>query len=60
MKKALLLLVIGVAVGYWLGFQDAQTNRDNIVVRIVQGTGGSNRANFRGMNVDKKLDSLSR
>ena len=60
MKKALFLLVVGIAVGYWLGFQDAQNNTDNIVVRIVQTTGGSNRKNFRGPNVDRELDSLSR
>jgi len=60
MKKALVLLAVGVMLGYWFGFQDAQTHSDNIVVRIVNGTGGANRANFRGTNVDKQLDSLSR
>lgn len=60
MKKALVVLAIGIAVGYWLGFQDAQMNRDNIVVRIIQSTGGANRANFRGPNVDRQLDSLSK
>jgi hypothetical protein len=60
MKKILVLLALGVALGYWLGFQDAQTNTDNIVVRLVHRTGGANRAHFEANNVDKKLDSLTR
>jgi hypothetical protein len=59
MKKALLILVLGVAVGYWIGFRDAKTYQNNIVVRLVHRTGGSHRALFKANDVDGRLDSLT-
>lgn len=57
MKKTLLLLVIGLAAGYWWGFNDAQTNTDNVVVRITNHIGGTNRDKMK-TNPDGQLDSL--
>ena len=59
MRKALLLLAIGLAAGYWWGFNDAQGNSDNIVVRITNQVGGRNRNNLK-TNPDGQLDSLER
>jgi len=57
MKKTLLLIAIGLAAGYWWGFSDAQTNTDNVAVRIINRTGGTSREKVR-TNVDRQLDSL--
>jgi hypothetical protein len=59
MKKALLLLAIGLAVGYWLGFNDAQNNTDDIITRLVTRTGGSTRDAVQS-NADRMLDSVER
>lgn len=61
MRKTLLLLAVGVAFGYWLGFRDAQMNEQDIVSRIVSGVGGETRASIRNSNnTDRLLDSVSR
>lgn len=61
MKKALLLLIVGIAVGYWLGFNDAQSNSEDIVTRLVNATGGSTRNTIGSKaNVDRLADSLAR
>jgi hypothetical protein len=53
--KLLFVLAIGVALGYNLGFKDAQTYKKNIVARVVDRVGGSNRDNFTVNNVDKQM-----
>ncbi|HEX5438481.1 MAG TPA: hypothetical protein VFW98_15115 [Gemmatimonadaceae bacterium] len=60
MRRMLVLLVIGIALGYWIGFQDAQTNTHNVVSRLVQHVTDRNRSRFDANNVDSKMDSLSR
>ncbi len=59
MRKALVLLAIGVALGYAWGWRDAQTNDDDVVTRIVSQVGGSTRADLKN-DPDHLLDSLSR
>lgn len=59
MKKALVLLVVGVAVGYWWGFTDARTYHADVVTRLVQRVGGRTRSAL-GTNTDHLLDSLER
>jgi hypothetical protein len=44
--KYVILLAIGVAVGYGYGFSDAQVHKKSIVTRIVERVGGSNREEF--------------
>lgn len=59
MRKALILIAIGIAVGYAWGWRDAQVNDDDIVTRIVSQVGGSTRADLRN-DPDHMLDSLTR
>lgn len=59
MRKVLVLLVVGVALGYWWGFRDAQVNDRDIVSRIVSQVGGSTRSDVRN-DPDHMLDSLER
>ncbi len=59
MRKALVLIAIGVALGYSWGWHDAHVNEDNVVTRIVSQVGGSTRGNLK-TDPDHMLDSLSR
>jgi hypothetical protein len=59
MKKALFLLVVGVALGYWLGFTDAQGHNENVAVRLINQVGGKTRSTVKS-NTDQALDSLER
>jgi hypothetical protein len=59
MRKALVLLAIGVALGYTWGWRDAHTNENDIVTRIVSQVGGSTRGELKN-DPDHMLDSLSR
>ena len=44
--KYVIILAIGVAIGYGYGFKDAQVNKKSIVTRLVERVGGSNRDEF--------------
>jgi len=57
MLKYVILLVIGICVGYTLGFQDAKQNEVNVVARLVQRVGGSNRENVKS-DVDAQMDNV--
>lgn len=57
MWKILLLLAIGVAAGYWWGFNDAQTHTASVVTRFIDRTGGSTRMEVRS-NADRLMDSV--
>jgi hypothetical protein len=59
MRKVAFLIGVGVALGYSWGFSDAQRNKDNVVVRVIERVGGKNRDRMR-MDVDRQLDSLER
>jgi hypothetical protein len=41
MKPLILGLVLGLAVGYWQGFGDGRTGRDNIAVRTLNKFGAA-------------------
>jgi len=41
MKPLLLGLTLGLAVGYWQGFGDGRTGRDNIAVRTLNKFGAA-------------------
>ncbi|HEX6060323.1 MAG TPA: hypothetical protein VFZ11_15035 [Gemmatimonadaceae bacterium] len=43
MYKFLFALVIGLAAGYFVGFKDAQKNREHVVARMVARVGGDTR-----------------
>ena len=58
MMKYILLLTVGVAIGYTVGFRDAQVNNRTIVSRVVERIGGSNRANFEN-DLDRQSEAVS-
>jgi len=57
MLKYVILLVIGLCVGYSLGFQDAKQNDENVVARLVLRVGGANRENVK-TDVDAQMDKV--
>ncbi len=57
MLKYVILLVIGVCVGYGLGFQDAKQNDENVVARLVMRVGGNNRDNVK-TDVDAQMEKI--
>lgn len=59
MRKALLLIGIGIAGGYFVGFADAGKHEQNIVYRLVdrvRGYGNSSDAN----DVDAMMERLEK
>ena len=54
--KLILILIVGIIIGYAYGFKDAQTHRDHVVARLVGGIGGASRENVKG-NIDKQIES---
>lgn len=59
MRKALLLMAIGVAGGYFIGFSDAGKHEQNIVYRLVdhvKGLGHESDAN----DVDAVMERLEK
>ena len=52
--RYIVLLVVGLAVGYFGGWQDAQTHKQNIVERLVGRAGGATRGKY-GTNIDSTM-----
>lgn len=59
MLRALFLLVVGVAIGYFVGFRDAQTHDKNVVIRVVGRAGGSARGAVSN-DIDSKYDKVGK
>ena len=59
MMKFVLVLVVGISIGYFYGFDDAKKNDDNVVKRVVDRVGGSNRGQYNN-DVDKRMESLEK
>ncbi|MGQ0647265.1 MAG: hypothetical protein ACT4P7_06810 [Gemmatimonadaceae bacterium] len=59
MKKMLLMLVVGVAAGYQVGWNDAQKHDQSIVERTIEKVGGSTRGKYQN-DVDKQLERLEK
>jgi hypothetical protein len=57
MLKYVILLVVGLCVGYGLGFQDAKQNDETIVARMVERVGGHNRDNVK-TDVDAQMNQV--
>ena len=53
--KLLFILLIGIAIGYGYGFSDAQTHTKNVVSRLVDQAGGSNRDRYNN-DVDARME----
>lgn len=57
--KTLLILAVGVGVGYTYGFKDAQAHRQMIVERVINRVGGSNRDSYK-TDVDAAMERVER
>ena len=57
--RYVILLVIGVCIGYQFGFHDAQQNDKTIVTRIVERLGGVTRDHMKN-DVDSQMNQLER
>jgi hypothetical protein len=59
MRKGILIIIIGVSVGYWLGYKDARNHDESVVTRVVQRVGGDSRQYFK-TDVDGRMERLER
>ncbi len=57
--KYLLILALGVAIGYGYGFRDAKKHNRTVVSRVLDKVGGSNRGKYN-QDVDKRADEAMR
>jgi hypothetical protein len=54
MLKYLVILAVGVAIGYGYGWKDAQVNEKNVAERVVDRIGGETRERM-GNDVDTRM-----
>ena len=54
MFKFLLILSLGIAIGYSYGWKDAHVNKQHIAERLVERVGGDNKVHFSG-DVDGQM-----
>jgi hypothetical protein len=59
MFRVLLILLFGIAIGYFIGFNDGNVHDKNIVHRLVDKAGGAAR-NGVGNDIDAKYDKIGR
>jgi len=59
MFKFAFALVVGIAIGYFYGFDDARKHDENVVTRVVAQVGGSNRGKYNN-DIDKRMDNLEK
>ena len=58
MIKYIIVLVIGLAVGYKMGYGDAAAKRKTIVERTLDKVGGSNRGKYN-QDLDEKAGAVT-
>ena len=59
MLKFIIVLIIGLVIGYTYGFQDAKKHDRNVAARMLDRAGGSTRDKVR-TDVDSKLEQLEK
>lgn len=59
MFKFLLVLAVGVAIGYSYGWKDSKKHKQNVVERVVARVGGKNRGAY-DTNLDRQTESVGR
>jgi hypothetical protein len=59
MKLTIFALVLGIAIGYGYGFQDAKIHKKSIVERTIDRVGGKNRGAYNN-DIDKASASAER
>jgi hypothetical protein len=52
--RYVIILAIGICIGYGYGFRDSKQNDKTVVERIVERVGGSTRDNMK-TDVDRKM-----
>lgn len=57
--RYVIMLIVGLVVGYSYGFKDAKKNDENIATRIVGKVGGSSREKVKS-SADKTLEEAER
>ena len=57
MLRVLFIFAVGMSLGYWVGFKDARTHRQDVVARTVARVGGHTRQDVSG-DMDKKMERL--
>ncbi|HET7585617.1 MAG TPA: hypothetical protein VFK13_11955 [Gemmatimonadaceae bacterium] len=58
MMKTILLILLCLCLGYFVGFSDGRTHKENAVTRLVNRVGGSHRAAMSN-DVDGEYDSIA-
>ena len=59
MKKMLMFISVGVAIGYFIGFSDAHAHQDTVVTRLVNRVGGSSRDHMPN-DIDAQMERLEK
>jgi hypothetical protein len=59
MFKFIFVLVAGISIGYFYGFDDAKKHDENVVERVVERVGGSSRGKYNN-DVDKQMETLEK
>ena len=59
MLKYVILLVVGIAIGYGYGWQDAKKHKQHVLERVVARVGGKNRGAY-DTNLDARADAVTR
>ena len=58
MFKFVVVLVIGIAIGYFYGFDDAKKHDENVVERVVDRVGAT--GSKYQTDVDKQMDAAEK
>jgi hypothetical protein len=59
MFKSVLLICVGLLLGYFAGFNDAQDHSENLGARIIHRVGGDNRERV-STDVDKQMEQVGK
>ena len=59
MVRAVVLIALGVAIGYAYGYKDARRHDKSVVERVLDRAGGSTRGKY-DPNLDRQLDQAER
>ncbi len=59
MLRVVIILAVGIAIGYFVGFRDARVNQKNIVERVIDRVGGDARGGVSN-DVDRQFEKLAR
>ena len=59
MLRILLILAIGVVLGYGYGFRDAQTHEKMVATRVMERLGGDAR-DYSSNDIDGQMNRLER